>query len=126
MSNYLIAYGTKEGQTAKIANKIGEIIRQRGFQTEIYDAAKLPSNFRFDGYNGALVGSSIHMLQWSSPALQFARRHKTQLDKVPSAFFSVSMTAASATQEERSKLDPYVQKFFNKSGWHPTTNVNFA
>ena len=66
------------------------------------------------------------MLQWSSPALQFARRYKTQLDKIPSAFFSVSMTAASASPEDRSKLDPYVQKFFNKSGWHPKTVGNFA
>jgi len=126
MSRYLIVYGTKEGQTAKIADKIGEVIRERGFEADIYDARKLPPTFQFDGYKGALVGSSIHMLQWSSPALRFVRRYKNQLDKIPSAFFSVSMTAASATPEERSKLDPYVQKFFNKSGWHPKVVGNFA
>ena len=126
MSKYLILYGTKEGQTAKIADKIGEVVRHRGFQADIYDARKVPTTFQFDGYTGALVGSSIHMLQWSSPTIQFVRRYKTQLDKVPSAFFSVSMTAAGATPEERSKLDPYVQKFFDKSGWRPITVENFA
>lgn len=126
MSKYLIIYGTKEGQTAKIADKIGEVVRQRGFQADVYDARKVPTKFQIDGYTAALVGSSIHMLQWSSPALQFVRRYKTQLDKVPSAFFSVSMTAASTTPEERSKLDPYVQKFFNKTGWNPKMVGNFA
>ena len=126
MSKYLIVYGTKEGQTAKIANKIGDVVRERGFQVDIYDARKVPSTFQFDGYTGALVGSSIHMLQWSSPAIRFARRYKHQLDKIPSAFFSVSLTAAGATAEERAKLDPYVQKFIDKSGWHPQTVENFA
>jgi menaquinone-dependent protoporphyrinogen oxidase len=126
MSKYLIVYGTKEGQTAKIADKIGEVIRQRGYQTDIYDARKIPTTFQFDGYTAALVGSSIHMMKWSAPVLQFVRRYKFQLEKVPSAFFSVSMTAASATQEERSKLEPYVQKFFDKSGWRPSTVGNFA
>jgi menaquinone-dependent protoporphyrinogen oxidase len=126
MSKYLIVYGTKEGQTAKIADKIGEVIRQHGLQADIYDARKVPTAFQFDGYTGALIGSSIHMSQWSSPALQFVRRYKIQLDKVPSAFFSVSMTAASPTPEERAKLNPYVQKFFDKSGWHPETVGNLA
>jgi len=126
MSKYLIVYGTKEGQTAKIANKIVDVVHQRGHQVDIYDARKIPATFQFDGYTGALIGSSIHMLQWSSPAIQFVRRYKTQLDKTPSAFFSVSMTAASATPEERSKLDPYVQKFFDKTGWRPKIVGNFA
>jgi menaquinone-dependent protoporphyrinogen oxidase len=126
MSKYLIVYGTSEGQTAKIAEAIGEIVRQRGKNIDIYDARKVPTTFQFEGYTGALVGSSIHASQWSSPAIQFARRHKTQLDKIPSAFFSVSLTAAGATPDKRAKIEPIVQKFFTKSGWHPETVENFA
>jgi menaquinone-dependent protoporphyrinogen oxidase len=126
MSKYLIIYGTREGQTAKIAEAIGDVVRQHGKQIDIYDAKKVPTTFQFEGYNGTLIGSSIHAGQWSSPAIHFARRYKTQLDKIPSAFFSVSMTAGSPNPDERAKLEPYVQKVFIKSGWHPETVENFA
>lgn len=126
MSKYLIIYGTKEGQTAKISEKIGEIICQRGFQTDIYDAAKVPPTFQFAGYKAALIGSSIHMAQWSAHAIDFARSYKTQLVKVPSAFFSVSMSAVGAPEGDPVKVNPLIQKFFNQSGWHPNVVGNFA
>jgi menaquinone-dependent protoporphyrinogen oxidase len=74
MSKYLIVHGTKEGQTAKIANKIVDFVRQHGLQADIYDARKVPATFQFDEYTGALIGSSIHMFQWSSPTIRFVRR----------------------------------------------------
>ena len=119
MSKYLIVYGTKEGQTAKISDRIGEVFRQRGHTVDIHDARKIPSTFKFEGYSGALIGSSIHIGQYSSPVIQFAKQYKSQLEGVPSTFFSVSMQAASATPEERARLDPWIQKFFNKCDWHP-------
>lgn len=126
MSKYLIVYGTKEGQTAKIADKIGQTIRDRGFQTDLYDARSVPKSIRVNEYKGALIGSSIHMLRWSKPTIKFVRRHKSDLEKIPSAFFSVSMTTASANAEERAKIHPFVDKFIQKSGWRPKTVVNFA
>jgi menaquinone-dependent protoporphyrinogen oxidase len=126
MSKYLIVYGTKEGQTAKISDRIGEIVRQRGHKVDIHDARKIPSTFKFEGYSGAIIGSSIHMGQYSSPVIQFAKQYKSQLEGVPSTFFSVSMQAASATPEQRAQLDPWIQKFLNKCGWHPKTYESFA
>ena len=126
MSKCLIVYGTKEGHTAKIANKIGDIIQQRGNQVDVYDARKVPNTFRLQDYSAVLIGSSIHMGKWSSPVLKFVQRYRENLNSTPSAFFSVSMTSASTTPEERAKLDPYVEKFFNKGGWHPKMVGNFA
>ena len=126
MSKYLIIFGTKEGQTARISDRINEIFRQRGHTADVYDARKIPSGFKFEGYSGALIGSSIHMGQYSSSVIRFARQYKSRLDSIPSVFFSVSMQAASATPEERAQLDPWIQKFFNKCGWHPKTYESFA
>ena len=126
MAKYLVVYGTKEGQTAKIADKIGQVIREHGFEPDLYDASKVPSTLSINDYCGVIIGSSIHILHWSNPAIRFAKRYKTSLDKIPSAFFSVSMTMASKKEEERAKLDPYVEDFFKKSGWHPKMTANFA
>ena len=126
MSKYLIVYGTKEGQTARISDRIGGVFRQRGHSADIYDARKIPAGFKFEGYSGAVIGSSVHMGQYSSPVQQFVKRYKAQLDRVPSTFFSVSMQAASPTPEERTKLDPWIQKFLDKCDWHPKSQESFA
>lgn len=126
MSKFLIVYGTKEGQTAKISSRIGEIFRERGYSADTYDACKIPPSFKFEGYAGALVGSSVHMGQYSKSVIQFASTYKTQLKGVPSTFFSVSMQAASPTPEQRAAIDPWVQNFFKKCGWHPKEYENFA
>lgn len=126
MSKYLIVYGTKEGQTAKVSDRIGEVLRQRGHTVDIFDASKIPSSFKFEGYSGVLLGSSVHMGQYSSPVAQFAKLYKSKLEDVPSTFFSVSMQAASPTEDQRAQLDPFVQKFFNKCNWHPESYESFA
>src|SRR5579862_5951610 len=126
MAKYLIVYGTKEGQTAKIANRMSQIIKERGYQVDLHDARQVPKTLKLEDYGGILIGSSMHMLQWSKDVTRFARWNSAVLNKNPSAFFSVSMTMASKTPEERAKLTPYVDKFFAKTGWHPKTVGNFA
>src|SRR5579859_5719179 len=127
MSKYLIVYGTQEGQTAKIANSIAETIRQHGSsEVDVFDVRKVPSGIRFQEYEGVIIGSSIHMLHWSNPAITFAKQYQDQINKVPSAFFSVSMTSAGPIPEQRARLDPLVEKFFSKSGWRPDAVGNFA
>jgi len=128
MSRYLIVYGTKEGQTAKISDRIGGIIRDRGHDVDVYDAALVPSSFDMNDYKAAFIGSSIHMMQWSRPAIEFAHSYKSQLEKIPSAFFAVSMSAVSPRSPDGvpPSDNPFIHSFFDKSGWHPNVVGNFG
>ena len=128
MAKYLIVYGTEEGQTAKISQRIAEVITQEGHEVDVYDARKLPESLSIEGYAGVLVGSSIHMLQWSAAAHRFVCDNRARLDGVPSAFFSVSGAASSDDPKSKSiaNLNSWVQKFFDTTGWHPKKTVNFA
>lgn len=126
MFKFLIIYGTKEGQTAKIAKRLGELIRQHGYNADVYDASKIDKTIPIDEYTHIVIGSSVHLLQWSPAVLQFIARNMSHLNTVPSAFFSVSMTAAGETEEQRARIDPLVQKLFDKTGWHPKTVGRFA
>lgn len=126
MSKYLIVYGTKEGQTAKIAERIGDIIRQLGHTVDIFDARNTSKSLSVDGYNGILVGSSIHMMQWSNDARNFVRDNITPIKNVSSAFFSVSMAAAGKDPKAASGVNQWVQKFLDSTSWHPKTVGNFA
>jgi len=123
MAKYLIVYGTKEGQTAKIAQRIADTITKGGNNADIYDAKKAPATLSVDGYTGVLVGSSIHAGQWSTAVRNFVRKNQSGMDGIPSAFFSVSLAA---TGKDTTRLNSQVESFFKATGWHPKTVENFA
>ena len=60
MSKILIAYGTTEGQTARIADHLSELIRSRGLDADALNL-KLAQGVSVDGYDAVVVGGSIHM-----------------------------------------------------------------
>lgn len=126
MNRILILYGTKEGQTGRIAESLKDQFQSSGHETDVINAKKLPQSFSLDGYKGVLIGSSVHMGLYSSAVRQFIRQNKSELEELPSAFFSVSLSDASSTSEERAQLDPYINKYLDKCGWHPATIGRFG
>ena len=126
MTKYLIIYGSKEGQTAKIAQFMGDIIVQDGHEVDLYNAKTFPEHLSLEAYTGILVGSSVHMGHWSTPTRNFIRKFNTQLESIPSAFFSVSMSATSPDSMATTRLDHQVQKYLKPTGWQPKNKVHFA
>jgi menaquinone-dependent protoporphyrinogen oxidase len=57
MTRILIAYGTTEGQTAKIAEYIADVVRSHGYEAE---ALNIKENHSLapETYDGVMVGSS--------------------------------------------------------------------
>lgn len=119
MPKFLIVYGTKEGQTCKIAEHLKSHILKKGHQTDLSNADHFPPKFSFQDYSGILIGASIHAGSFSPAAKTFITSHKSTLDSIPSAFYSVSLSDAKAKLEDRAKLDPYLESFFKKTGWRP-------
>ena len=60
MLRVLIAYGTSEGQTGRIAEYLANVIRSHGHEAFPVDVerANAPTP---DGYDAVIVGGSIHM-----------------------------------------------------------------
>ncbi|WP_207956240.1 flavodoxin domain-containing protein [Rubrobacter marinus] len=56
----------------------------------------------------------------------FVRENREVLERVPSAFFSVSMTAREGTEEACKKVEEYVEGFAQETGWHPERVGVFA
>jgi len=125
MSKILIVYGTKEGQTAKIAQRIGDIAREQGKQVDVNNAREVPSNKSLKDYSAILVGSSIHAGHFNRSVLRFIRRYKSDLGSVPSGFFSVSLSDTMEAKN-RAMMDHQLDKFYEKCGWHPKTVGRFA
>ena len=114
MANVLIPYGTTEGQTAKIADVLTDVIRDLGHEAEAVDIKSLSDTVP-DGYDAVIIGASIHLGKHDKHVAEFVHKNHHTLDRLPSAFFSVSLAAHGDTQE----VEGYVDQFEDETGWHP-------
>jgi menaquinone-dependent protoporphyrinogen oxidase len=120
MSKILIAYGTTEGQTAKIADFIAEVVRGRGHTADAVNVKQFQPGL--DGYDAIIVGGSIHMGKHEDYVGDFVRRNRTALERQPSALFSVSLAAHGDT----ANAEAYVARFEQETGWHAAQVGFFA
>ncbi|HEU4948291.1 MAG TPA: flavodoxin domain-containing protein [Kribbella sp.] len=121
MTKILISYGTTEGQTAKVADFIADVIREHGHEVEVVDIKELRDTVP-DGYDGVIVGASIHMGKHDKHAVQFVENNRDTLERLPSAFFSVSLAAHGDTEE----AEGYVEQFEQETGWRPAKVAMFG
>jgi menaquinone-dependent protoporphyrinogen oxidase len=119
MARVLILYGTTEGQTASISEGIAEVVRDHGREPETLDIKGLPGGFALEAYEAVIVGASIHMGEHEEYVRDFVKRKREALERMPSAFFSVSLTAREDTDEARAQTKGYVEKFVDETSWHP-------
>jgi len=116
-----VPYGTTEGQTAKVAEYIADVIQHHGHEAEAVDM-KRAKNDVLDGCDGVIVGASIHMGKHARFAADFVRKHRTRLEQLPSAFFSVSLAAYGEPEE----AEGYVEEFEKETGWRPALIALFG
>jgi menaquinone-dependent protoporphyrinogen oxidase len=116
-----IPYGTTEGQTAKIAEYIADVVRGHGHEAHTADIRR-SGHAVPDGYDAVIVGASIHMGKHNGDVGDFVRKNLAVLERLPSAFFSVSLAAHGDTAEAES----YVEEFEQDTGWRPATVALFG
>jgi len=85
----LVAYGTKHGATAEIAEKIGEVLRQAGLAADVSaaDQAGDPS-----AYQAVVLGSAVYIGQWRKEAVKFLESNEAALTGKPVWLFSSGPT----------------------------------
>jgi menaquinone-dependent protoporphyrinogen oxidase len=114
MMRILITYGTTEGQTARISEYLAEVIRDHGHEAYAVDlkGSGVPEP---DGYDAVIVGASIHMGKHEDYVQDFVRKNRDALERLLSAFFSVSLTAHDDSEE----AEGYIEEFVQETGWRP-------
>jgi menaquinone-dependent protoporphyrinogen oxidase len=85
----LVAYASKYGATAEIANKIGETLTQAGLTVNVMPADEVE---RLRSYGAVVLGSAVYAGQWLKPAAQFLKDNQTTLATRPLWLFSSGPT----------------------------------
>ena len=115
----LIAYGTSYGHTAKVARHVADLLTASGDSVTVADVATLPRGLTLRDFDGVIVGSPIMYGRHRGSVRDFVRAHRDALNAVPSAFFSVSGSAASKDPAERANAEKCVDAFLRETGWRP-------
>jgi menaquinone-dependent protoporphyrinogen oxidase len=119
MPTVLVCYGTGEGQTAKVAERIVSTLESRGHDAAAVDLGEGPPDRSIEAFDAVLVGSSIHVGKHQSVVREFVREHREALSARPTGFFQVSLSSATDDEERRAEAAGYVEAFVEATGWHP-------
>lgn len=126
MARILVLYGTTEGHTAKIAEHIAETVRDNGHDVEVREGSKVPVGFSVEGFDGVIVGASVHRGKHQPYIAEFVKENLSLMQDMLSAFFSVSLTAAEQTEESKAETHRIATEFLDETGWHPDMVAKFA
>jgi menaquinone-dependent protoporphyrinogen oxidase len=115
----LIAYATSYGQTAKIARCMADLMMASGEAVTLVNVRNHPRDFHAGEFDGVIIGGSIIGGRHHRALVRFVRDHRSVLNAMPSAFFSVSGSAASPKETERAHARQFVFEFLRVTGWRP-------
>ena len=72
----LVAYATRHGATAGIANRVAAALTAAGLSAEARPVEDVKD---VEPYDAVVLGGAAYMFHWLKPAMTFARRHRKEL-----------------------------------------------
>jgi menaquinone-dependent protoporphyrinogen oxidase len=119
----LIAYGSTEGQTQKIAEAVAAGVQELGHDAHLLNTASLEA-IDVDTYDKIVVAASVHHERHQESVEVFVMASLAKLQKRPTLFLSVSLAAA--FPEGVSDAQRYADAFLRSTAWKPTTSLLVA
>lgn len=118
MARILLLFASSHGHTRDIAWAIERVLRRRGHTVDLVDARRAaPGPAEYDA---VVIGSRVEFGRHATAIRRYVSRHLAELERIPGAFFSVSMSQAGP------RPVPYAEQFMNRTGWHPARSTSFA
>jgi menaquinone-dependent protoporphyrinogen oxidase len=100
-----VAYATRAGSTAGVAEAIGKTLTENGCLVEVRPMQEVAD---VSSYDAIVAGSAIQSKTWLPEAMQFLQAHRATLTRKPCAVFLVCMTLAMPGGE---RYRPFVADF---------------
>jgi menaquinone-dependent protoporphyrinogen oxidase len=85
----LVAYGSKHGMTAEIAERIGKVLRGEGIDADVASAGRAGAPA---GYRAVVLGAGVYAGMWRREAAKYLKAHEAELAGMPVWLFSSGPT----------------------------------
>lgn len=103
----LVGYATKTGSTVGVAERIGEVLGERGFDVDVKPMTETKS---LDGYDKVVLGSAVNGGTWLPEAVEFVESNAAALKAISTAAFCVHIMNAGDGDKETAKRLAYLDK----------------
>lgn len=119
MSRIVIIYSTRYGQTQRVALAVRQVLENAGHMPRLFMADLLPRDFTLDSYDAVVVAAPVFYGKHERHIRDFVRRHRAQLNAVPSALLSVCGSTGEQARQ-------YVDTLLEQTGWRPVLAEAFT
>lgn len=120
----LIAFVSHDGQTARIAHRIGTRLAAQALAVDVVDLGTRACTP--EGVRAVMIGAPVRYGHHSKALRRWVGRHRAILNALPSAFFSVSLVAASTRPKDRGTAQALIDGFERETGWTPGVTQSVA
>lgn len=128
MKSILVLYATRDGHTRRIAEHICAVLGSQQLKSDLKNAADVPQEFSLAPHSAAILCASVRLGKHETEMARFVKRHLAGLQQMPTAFVSVSLSAAGADgtfgspemcAKARVDVKRVIDTFLTETGWHP-------
>jgi menaquinone-dependent protoporphyrinogen oxidase len=118
----LILYASEHGQTEAVAAALATHLERAGHNVYVFDSRlhQPPP----DDYDAVLIGTRIQIERPARRILRYVRDHRAALDAMPTACFTVSMSAVAGHDREGARI--CMDRFLRATGWRPRWRAIFG
>lgn len=122
--NVLVLYSSTEGQTRKVAEWIASHVEAAGQQASLSDMGAEGRSPPIPAFDAVIVAASVHQGYHQESAASFVAAHLAELKQKPSAFISLSLSAA--LEGGQTEAQGYIDRFLEEAGWQPRARLPLA
>jgi len=101
----LVAYGTRAGSTADVAERVAEVLNRNGFAAEAAGVKEVKDTAAYDA---VVLGSSIRAGKLKPEVLRFLDKNKADLSAKPFAAFIVCLAMTGTDEKSRATASGYL------------------
>jgi menaquinone-dependent protoporphyrinogen oxidase len=124
MASFLVLYGSGQGQTAKVAERVGSVLADRGHEVSVRDVAA--GDVAVDEFDAVLVGSPVNNRTHLPEVVEFVEANREALRTRPTAFFQLSLADLVPFGWAETEEIEYVNSFVERTEWRPDRVGCFA
>lgn len=118
--DFVVVYGTTEGQTRKVAEFAALRMQTLGHHVTVVDATSdAATALKLRDFDGAIIAASLHIGMYQAAVEEFVRSRHDMLNGMRTIFVSVSLAAASKDKEDWDGLEKCLKRFLLATSWRP-------
>jgi menaquinone-dependent protoporphyrinogen oxidase len=121
LEKILVAYASRTGSTAGVAQAIGQVLVNGGLQVDVLPMQEVTD---LAPYQAVVVGSAVQGGKWLPEAMKFIQTHHAALSCMPCAVFMVCMTLAMGDGKYRQQVAAWLEPV--RQMVHPVSEGLFA